>query len=525
MTLLDDRMSTIHERAKGAAACWDDYWTFCEHVQTEWEEADEGIVRYPYPTDWKFLREYHDAYKQAYQDKVPFVCVKSRGMLATTDPLVDWLWEASRREAHGGIWRVAIVRQSQHDADLLIERTRVIHKHLPAYLKRPLTKDNVDELRIGDNCILRALHSQGEAGRGEGWDIVLFDEMAYQEHASRNWVAFDRARLKMGVSTPNGEGNKFHDLAMGTVASARIYDLGFEDHPHRTPDTPVGDEWQTRKRESMTNPEWLVEYCRRFDVYAEPGLLSDDFSEKCVVDQLDWDGSAQIVISFDPGFVDGAGAMIRYANEFYQDCRLKEFFAQNMLTEDFTEKVCKYAKAHWPDAEYLLTGDVAAKQRKTTKDRFNANTDEQVIVRVSSQILSDADYDENGALVSGQPLPYQIDNLSGYKRKEGHRLLRSAFHVRPGDGRRGALVSGTGCPKLIQAFRGGYKLPKNATPKHKENEEPDRSMQCVHICDADRYGYLQFLKTGGIPSYQPRRKTKAVGPIQVLPRMLQEMRR
>lgn len=513
------------KRIEDLTTCLNSYAAFCGWVQTEWEDEDtRAIRRAPYPfndPEYEFLRDYNTAYNDAYDQSLDFACLKSRGMIATYDPLIDWLWRAVVSYHRGGIWKMAITRQNHDDAMLLVERTQRSYDLLPELLRPPTSLRTKSEFRIG-NAVLRALHQKGEAGRGEAWNRWLSDEHAVQEHAERNWIAFDRVYQKMAVSTPNGE-NHFKFLIDGNLPGVVVYDLGYERHPDRKPGTERGEAWKQKKIDKIGDRAFLVEHERRFDIYLEPGLLSDDFSEECVVDvvpgskDFNWDGKSEIIVSIDPGKVKGAGAMIRYFNDQLQDIRLASFFRQGMDTDEFTDLVCSYAVARWSKADWLLTGDPAAKQERSHKTRYNEHSDEQIIRRVASQRLAGVEYDDEGNVVKGSPLPFQIDRIpqgSG-SRKQRHALQRMGFRKRH-DGRRGTLIVRSENVEFLRGCRGAYKLPKNATPNQEEFEKPDRSMPCIHPVDADGCGLAQFVKFAGVPTLtkmkraRPRRQRRPI---------------
>lgn len=480
-----------------------DYWEFAKHVQTIYEDPVSGDLTFkPYPVGYDFLRDYHQAYTDAYQAKKDFVCVKGRRLLATYDVLVDWLWRSFVHAMKDSpLFTLSVVRQSKEDAELLVERVQAMYDLLPAPIQAPVTKRLTDEFRIG-NSVLRALHAKGTAGRGEPWNRTLFDEHAYQERGETNWNSFAVSRQRMSISTPNGD-NHFKVLAERKSARVMVYDLGWEKHPERD------EKWAAEERERLGEKVFLVEHQRRFDVYAEPGIFSADFHEDCVVDKVpgagrfNWDGTSKIIVSIDPGKVDGAGAMIRYFNDNLQDVRLASFHREGMDTDEFVKMVCDYAKARWPDAEWLLTGDPAAEQERTLKTRYNEHQDKQVIERVASQILAGCEYDDQGDLAKGEPIPFQVWNIPRGQgsRKARHALVRAGFRKRK-DGLRGTMVVRSENAEWLKGARGAYKLPRNASAQDKEFERPDRSMPCVHVMDADNCGLAQFLRFPGVPTVQ-----------------------
>lgn len=492
--------------ARGAlSAVLDDPYEFRKYCYTEFEDdfsEEKRIIITQYP-EYPFLREYREAYRAH-----PLVAVpKARGMLATTDPLVESLWECVRCAHRGGVWRTAIVRQSQSDANKLIERVRDIWSRLPATWRPALEVDNNNELRFramvdGVVCtaMIVALNSEGDAGRGEPWDLVILDEAAAQKYLGKNIEAFAaRSRRIVVPSTVNGNGCEFAHLCDGDGYPGRVLlELPYWKHPDRVLGTPSGDAYHELMQRKMSVVGYQREILMRRDVFAEPGWFSKDFDPNTIVDDMTYDGGS-ITVSFDPGFVRGA-AVVSHENKYNQDCVRRVFLAVEETTDEFAMRVFEWCKDRLStNADvYRIAGDPAAHQRRSSAKRFG------------NKVLTDASMVEAAFKeVFHETARYQCDRIPGGEaRADGHNALRMQFKLRA-DGRYGTLLHREGAKLLIEGFQGEYRMAKkeiDMTPTDYKNEAPYRNCDHCHVMDARRYGVMQFLKAS--PSTSLYTKTK-----------------
>lgn len=483
---VDDLLEAEVERRSGHNAdlerlyADDGFPAWTRYVYTEWEEAPgrTEIAQYP---QFDFLTKYRETYQHA-----PYsVCDKSRAMLASTDPLLWDLWQCQRTAYHNtrhnagrAPWRGAVQRQSQTDSISLLKRAYEVYSRLPDWLRMPLARDNQDVMETASGGIIRAFHSGAVAGRGDGWDHLNLDEFAYQMRAQENWQAFDRVRLKQAVSTPNGRGNPFEQLVSGVIPGVAHVRLHYSEHPARRPGTATGDAWIARKRAGKTEAEWQVEYEINYDVYLVAGYYGSDYTA-AVVRPVEWDGKGIITIGMDYSYLHPA-AQVAYANKYSQWCRIATYLQAETTLERFAAAVFGDCVRRYTGAAFRVAPDpFRGRQTKGDSDAFgDPATDLATVTRIAREILGP------NTLVS----IYQTGKML---RAEGHRRVRRGFVMRE-DGRYGTIIDPS-CTLLVQGFAGAYGPSENATAHQLELEEPDPNRLHVHVMDADRYGFCEFV--------------------------------
>lgn len=478
----------------------DDFKYFCQHyVVTEYTDpVTEQTSPAPYP-DYPYL----DQYTQEIAQQGLLVVPKAREMLATTHPLVCSLHRCVGVWKRGGIWRTAIVRQSQGDANELIKRTRAVWERLPRNLQPPLVTDNQDRMLFEGGGEIRALNADGDAGRGETWDLVILDEGAFQRYLARNIGAFGpRSRTIIVPSTYNGEGDTFCALVDGDeYPGRRVFPMPHSLHPGRIEGTPEGDAYLALKRSKMSNSDFLREIKMRRDVYKNAGYYGSDYREE-VVRPVEWDGKAIVTIGMDYSYLHPA-AVVSYVNDHGQFCRMREYLHAEQTLEAFCGAVFSECKSFYHGSRFRVAPDpFRGRQTKGDTDAFgNPATDLATIRRLAQEIL-------------GQDTLVSISQTGSMLRPEGHRRVRRLFAMRE-DQRYGTIIDPK-CKRLIQGFSGAYGPSDNATSQQLQNEEPDANRIQVHVMDADRYGVCEFVQVDrGVEFRKPSERPK---PTIVTPR-------
>ena len=254
--------------------------------------------------------------------------------------------------------------------------------------------------------------------------------------------------------------------------------LHYSEHPDRVPGTAIGDAWIARKRAGKTEAEWQVEYEINYDVYLTAGYYGSDWTS-AVVRPVDWDGRGIITIGMDYSYLHPA-AVVSYVNEHNQWCRVAEYLQSEVTLERFAEDVFTDCVRRYPNATFRVAPDpFRGRQTKGDSDAFgDPATDLATITRIARGVL-------------GSDVLVSIWQTGKMLRREGHRRVRRAFVMRE-DGKYGTIIDPS-CKLLIQGFGGAYGPKENATGHQLELEEPDDSRLHVHIMDADRYGFCEFV--------------------------------
>ena len=479
---------------------------------------DQGAVR-PFPLHWPFL---HDLFAQLEEGLITGECPvirveKSRRLIVTT-ALCVWIdWHMVRRFAdlddarlhfdnpddYVGLFSASVTIKNEPDAKKVITRARKIHLRMPDMLRRPYAADNALNLEIEGGGQLWGLNAGGHAARLEGYAVSIMDEAAFQPNASENYRALRRcSKLVVIVSTANGKANFFYDIGYDPDKSEGVQKIRihYTDHPERRPTSveggsASGDRWYARESKGTPQADWDREQEILYDVYAEPGLFSVDWAaaggDSACVQSVVWDQESVIDIAHDPGYWRSA-IVVSYNNFFRQRCVLKVYLGKECTWDEQLTRVYTEIAALYPGAAFRLVGDPAAHQNKTIANEFGENKDVQVCQRIAKALLG----------ANRINYEYHCDKLPKHSRVEGHRMVRRLFYSR-GDNKPGLLVDKDQCGLLLEAVRGGYRFPENATDHQKELEMPNRTSDHVHIVDAFRYCVVQFTIKGALPIEEP----------------------
>jgi len=448
------------------------------YVRTEWEEAPGRTVIAPYPA-YDFLTEYRAVYQHA-----PYSAAdKSRGMLASTDPLLWDLWQGqriayqnTRHNAGLAPWRGFVQRQSEDFSIELLDRAFDVYDRLPDWVRMPLGRRNLTLLETANGGIIRAFHAGETAGRGDGWDHGNVDELAFQQHARESWQAFDRVRLKQATSTPRGRDNLFSDLVHGKVPGVAVVRLHYSKHPDRRPGTEIGDRWIALKRSGKTEAQWQQEYECNYDVFAGVGFYTADWKPDCVR-PCEWDGRSLINVGMDYSLLNPAAAW-NYINADNQVVRLGCELRHEVALERYCQDLFEMLKAKYPNHIPRIAPDpFRGRQRQGGTNQYDELTTDLHTI----QKVADAVY--------GRHVLVSVDRTGRMLVKEGHRVVRRLFVMRE-DNKFGTCIDPS-CDYLIQGFAGAYGPKEDAVDDGMETADPRR--ECVHVMDADRYAVCEFL--------------------------------
>ena len=452
------------------------YWL--TYVTTEWEEAPGRTVIAPYPA-FDFLTDY----RAVYQVEPYSATDKSRGMLASTDPLLWDLWQGQRiayqnvrHNAGLAPWRGFVQRQSEDFSIELLARAFDVYDRLPDWLRLPLGRRNLTMLETAGGGIIRAFHAGETAGRGDGWDHGNIDEMAFQHHARESWQSFDRVRLKQATSTPRGRDNLFSDLVHGKVPGVAVVRLHYTQHPDRRPGTVLGDAWIALKRSGKTEAQWQQEYECNYDVFDGQGYYTADYNPACVR-QVKWDGS-MISLGMDYSYLNPAASWY-FVNEHGQVCRLGCELRHEVALPRYCQELFERIRDTYPKCQVRIAPDpFRGRQHHGGTDLYDeATTDIHTIQRVANEVF-------------GCKVLLSVNRTGRMTRKEGHRDVRRLLGLRE-DNKFGTIIDPS-CIELIQGFAGAYGPKEGAIDTGLE--EADERRECIHVMDADRYAVCEFVQ-------------------------------
>jgi hypothetical protein len=254
--------------------------------------------------------------------------------------------------------------------------------------------------------------------------------------------------------------------------------LHYTDHPHRQPGTTTGDAWIARKKAGKSEAEWQVEYEINYDVYLVAGYYGSDWTS-AVVKPVEWDGKGIITIGMDYSYRHPA-AVVSFLNEHGQWCRIAEYLHADETLEKFAPAVFGDCVHRYDGATFRVAPDpFRGRQTKGDTDAYgDPATDLATITRIARSML-------------GPDTLVSIHRTGKMLRREGHRRVRRGFVLRE-DGKYGTVIDPC-CQLLVQGFGGAYGPRENATPHQLELEEADDSRVHIHVMDADRYGFCEFV--------------------------------
>jgi hypothetical protein len=112
---------------------------------------------------------------------------------------------------------VLVIATKRDVAKNLVMKVRVMHEHLPVWLRGECIEDNKLSLRYKNGSQIKAIASSPDAGRSEALSLLIMDEAAHIEPtllAEEIWTAASSTLSTGGktiiLSTPKGMGNFFH---------------------------------------------------------------------------------------------------------------------------------------------------------------------------------------------------------------------------------------------------------------------------------------------------------------------------
>ena len=490
-------------------ACYADFWKFAEHIRTD--DIDGSGLISPYPVHLEFLHRIDD---ELMDNDVAFV-EKSRRMIVTTHVccrVLHAMLECDKRT--GALFGTCYIAKNEEDGKKIIRRIRDIEKRLPWWLRRDWESEMKSELRVLDGGFCEAMHAGGDGPRGEGYSLGVLDEFAFQENGESNYRALVQSCRKVwAISTPNGKSNMFYRVVKEReIPNAHVVTLHYSEHPERRP-VDGEDHYREALLKKMPLKHFLREHDLAYDVYVEPGHYSQEFRQE-MVKSFEWDGEAIVTRGWDFGYWHPA-CVWSFLNEYGQWCRRKILIGHGKNTEVFAREVYERTQAWFPNATVRDACDPAVVQKRSLQSMLGAESDLHALKLVAKSM--------------GLHVNPQFGRIVGKERRDGHRMVRNGLIIRE-DGLFASLFH-PDCSVLIDGFKGGYRLPEDASERAKDMEDYNKTDDTyVHVCDADRYAVMEYTLEQSLPRHAARSRSDAqVGHAQrihaALARENQEWRR
>jgi len=112
---------------------------------------------------------------------------------------------------------ILIIATKRDVAKNLVTKVRIMHSHLPIWLRGNITEDNKMSLSFENGSQIKAIATSEDAGRSEALSLLVLDEAAHIDPPSLAhdiWTAAQPTLSTGGkaiiLSSPNGMGNFFH---------------------------------------------------------------------------------------------------------------------------------------------------------------------------------------------------------------------------------------------------------------------------------------------------------------------------
>lgn len=162
---------------------------------------------------------------------------------------------------------IAIAAQNASQAMEIIMRFRTAYENLPVWMQSGVEEWNKKSIRLGNGTKIFASASGADSLRGQSINILILDEFAHIKNdedfmTSTFPVVSSGKKTKIIIlSTPNGQGNAFHDLYVGGENGTNYFKTLHVDylaHPNR--DEEWGKEQIAEIGERKFNQEYRVHF-------------------------------------------------------------------------------------------------------------------------------------------------------------------------------------------------------------------------------------------------------------------------
>lgn len=135
---------------------------------------------------------------------------------------------------------ILVIATKQEVAKNLVTKVRIMHAHLPIWLRGNVLEDNKLSLAFENGSRIKAIATSEDAGRSEALSLLVLDEAAFIENANAIWTAayptLSTGGKAIVLSTPNGMGNFFHQTWVAAENNENDFNsifLNWAVHPER----------------------------------------------------------------------------------------------------------------------------------------------------------------------------------------------------------------------------------------------------------------------------------------------------
>ena len=166
-------------------------------------------------------------------------------------------------------------------AQNFIKKVKTALRSMPAWLMLPeITSANKQGVEFSNGSTIKAVPTSDDAGRSEALSLLIVDEAAFIRNFDELWMGLYSTLSTGGraivLSTPNGVGDKYHELCMGAENGENIFNfikLMWDVHPERD------NEWFETETKNMSRKQIAQELMCDFAASGETFLTAADLEK------------------------------------------------------------------------------------------------------------------------------------------------------------------------------------------------------------------------------------------------------
>ncbi len=166
-------------------------------------------------------------------------------------------------------------------AQNFIKKVKTALRSMPAWLMLPeITSANKQGVEFSNGSAIKAVPTSDDAGRSEALSLLIVDEAAFIRNFDELWMGLYSTLSTGGraivLSTPNGVGDKYHELCMGAENGENVFNfikLMWDVHPERD------DEWFETETKNMSRKQIAQELMCDFAASGDTFLTAADLEK------------------------------------------------------------------------------------------------------------------------------------------------------------------------------------------------------------------------------------------------------
>ena len=176
---------------------------------------------------------------------------------------------------------VLIIATKLAVAQNFIKKVKTALRSVPSWLILPeITSNNKQSVEFSNGSTIKAVPTSDDAGRSEALSLLIVDEAAFIRNFDELWMGLYSTLSTGGraivLSTPNGVGDKYHELCMGAQNGENEFNfikLLWDVHPERD-----SKWWETETR-NMSRKQIAQELMCDFAASGDTFLTSTDLEK------------------------------------------------------------------------------------------------------------------------------------------------------------------------------------------------------------------------------------------------------